>query len=471
MFTATNPLSIILARALACLCFISFLCGCQTQTDSYKLRMENVKSYREMQTEKFKQLLNGDENLTLSAAVEIALQNNYQLELNKLELRLAKLGVDTAFGEFLPKIGLSGSQQGSDVAQGIKTGDGYRQMSDQYKSHVSLSIQQSIFNPQAWFIHQMLKTGVDIQSRLNERLAQLITLQVKSHYFAYFIIEEEISALKQKTGELEVLIKENSSLVHEGMVLSSDLLQLEANLAALELRSASLAGDQVYEKAQLLKVMGLSPDSKVELEEPELIVPEFACLSNLTAKALVQRKELFSADLQNELGEEELNRSIAAFLPTLGVSANRSHSSDSYLQYANTWNYGVAGVVSIFNGMKNMTNYKAAKVKKTGAELKRDQQTLSVILDVVNGYKVFQDSLGILELSKQNLNVTEQRLEEGKALKREGLIETSVYLHLLSSRNAAKANHTIAKYKAVLAGSALQDVIGYQNEGKENENE
>ena len=441
-----------------------FITGCSsTEKNDKEIRVENIKVFRDGQAEKEKQYLYDDQSITIDKAVEIALENNYELELNKLHLRLAELGKDSAFGSFLPKVTLSASAQGTDVSQGIYTGSNFIEMSDQHTRHTSLSIQQSLFNPQAWYIYQMKKTGVDIQKNINERFKQLITLQVKSHYISYFIIEERKKSIQRKIDEFETMEHEMDSQVKEGLILKSVLLQLKARITELQFIHDSLCGDQIITKGSLLKAMGLAPDSTIELITPSLKHHNFTELKELIAQALLCRTELFITDKNIELSEEELSRSIAAFLPNIGISGGPSYSTDSLLQHATVWNYGLNGVMTLFNGMQNISSYKAAKVQGKQAELKRDMEVLSIILDVINAYKIHKDYLALLNIAQQDLEVAQCKYNESVALKREGLLEPSAFLHNVTNKYSAKSNETILKYQAALSAMTLQDIIGNNN--------
>ncbi len=467
MFKPSTPFTI----RIYLLLFLSFIIvGCTTVDKSETdIRTEHIKDFRDRQEKKVKHFMNKNEVVTIEESVAIALKNNYELELNKSNLRLAKLGQGHAFGNFLPKVSLSASANGANVSQGIKTGSGFVQMSDKNSNQASLSIQQSIFDPQAWYIYQMKGTGVDIQKIINERFKQLIKLQVKSHYFSYFIVEEQKSIVQHKVDEFKALASEVEALFKEGFTLKSDHLYIKARITQLQLKYESLCSDQFIAKGFLLETMGLAPDTEIRLVTPTLVNHDFMDRKELIAQALLRRKELFIQDKNIDLSKQGLSKSIAAFLPTIGISAGPSHSSDSFLQQATVWSYGLNGVVSLFNGLLNINNYKSSKVMRTKADLKRDMETLSIILDVVNAHKIYKDYLGLLSLAEQDFEVAQFRYDNSVALKREGLLESSAFLHKASDKYRAQSNVIILKYQTFLAAMTLQDIIGENNNESTNE--
>ena len=448
---------------------VSFV-GCSTTDKTPEsIRAENVKTFRSAQLKKVKCLITSGQPITIKSAVIIAQENNYELEINNLKLRLAELGQDTAFGSFLPRISLSASAQGTDVSQGLKSGNSFVQMSDQHMRNISLKLQQSIFDPQAWYIYQMKKTGVNIQKNVNDRLMQLISLQVKYEYLSYFILDEQKRSLQHTIAAIKVLLDEANSLVKEGLMLESDQLQLQLKLTSAHLNHSTICRTQAVTKAQLLKTMGLAPDTEITLTTPMFEQYQFGDLPELITHALIARTELFISDQNIDISKNELKRSVAAFLPTISASAGPSYSSDSFLQHATTWNYGLSGVMSIFKGMQNISNYKAAKVKGEQAKLKRDQETLTVILDVVNAHKIYKDSLGLVTVTQHNLKVETRKYREAVALKNEGLIEQSTFLQIASNIQRAQSDKTISNYQSVLAAMTLQDIIGKNNHEITNE--
>ena len=454
--------SALCARARLCLaavCLLVVLTGCASVTRQD--RVEQRAAYRTALRDRTSAALPADGKVGLQRCIEIAWANNLELELSRLRRRLRELDKDAAFGYFLPQLELSASRTGADKPHEIKAGDGYASMSDQHITQVAVSLQQGIFLPQAWQVYQMQKKGLAIEDLLHQRLRQLIALQVTAQYHGCLLLSARRPSLARGIGEAEAVVREARAHRREGLVTATVVRQAEALLSSRRMAASTNARALEAAQAKLLSTLGVSPFAEVELQPvgapSAAAVPE---LRELVAQALLQRLELHAADRGVELRRHDIKRALAGFLPKFGVTGSWSYNSDSFLRYATTWNYGLIAVMTVFDGFRNVAAYKAAKARRQQVFVQREQQCLTIMLEVVAAHRACADARERLQVAQASLSAAEGELGEVRAFRREGMRVESDVLDVLRRCDRARAQVAMAELEASLTRAVLHDVTG-----------
>ncbi len=433
--------------------------GCAA-TDYEKTRTDHAESFASDLQETTKTVLSERGPLKLADCIEIALSENLDLETKRIEQRLAGLDRTIVFGEFLPHVQVELSYRGTTDRQLVGSNGTYVQFSDREVAEATVRGYQPIFLPQAWFIFDALSRGTEIADLVAERARQLITLRVTALYFACLSLDRSHPSLHHAVVETEALANEIGHLAEEGLVLPAQVLEAEAILRSRRNDLAENERARRETRAQLLEVMGLSPLASVELSEETPLSAPAAGLPELVFTALRNRLELYGADRTIEIREDEVLTAIAAFLPTIMGFGGYAHTSDSFLKYANIWSYGISGVLTVFDGFKNIGEYKAARQREEAARVERERLCLSVMLEVIRAHLQVEAAADGLQLARAAARAQDLNLEEIRARWQEGLIRTPEYLKAVTRREKAEAAVAQAVFRHQVAAATLRDVVG-----------
>lgn len=423
-------------------------------------RNDQARKFAETMAETTRTELPPGTTVDLQRCIRLAWKYNLDLELTRMNKRLSELDRDVAFGMFLPQLDFNLTRSGTDHLHEIETEGGYVSMSDKHISRASFSLQQGVFVPQAWHVYQMQKAGVSVQDLLQERLRQLIALQVTARYLGCLTLASQEQSLQRDIREAQEILRETKELAAEGMVVTSKVKSVEVLLLSRRTALDSNRRSQSKARSELLSAMGLSPLADVRLKPVSLPAREREKLPELVTEALLQRPELHISDRNVEIRKQDVKRAVAAFLPILGVKGGWARSSDSFLHFPTVWSCDIIALMTVFDGFRNVAEYKAAKVRRQAAFVKREQQCKVIMMEVVSAYRATQDAAAGKKVAAAALAAAEQKLKEQQALEREGMLTESQLLKALSARDRAAAQFQIADFHHLLARVALDDVAG-----------
>jgi outer membrane protein TolC len=398
--------------------------------------------------------------LGLSGCVKIALENNLDIRTAQVESRLATLDRKIAFGALLPNIEFQYGRHGTSRPVMFAAGDGYMQMSDRYVSKSALSGQIPIFLPQAWLLYRMRREGEEIGALVETRVRQLVTLEVTALYHACMAHEAMRVTAASARDQAAALLAETRVQEDEGLVTPAVRMRLETLLMSRDQAVADNDRASTIARAELLQAMGLSPLAEIRLAgEKDLVLPE-EDLPALVLVALRNRPELHVADRAVRIQEDALLAAIANFLPKIVGFGSLTDSSDSFLKNAHTTAFGVSGVVSIFDGFRNISNYHAAEEREEGARLERERTCLTVMLEVVRAFEAVEEARERGALATQDHASVRRDVEEAEARWSEGIALTSERLDALARLDRARVNATLIHIQEQVALATLRDVVG-----------
>jgi outer membrane protein TolC len=180
--------------------------------------------------------------------------------------------------------------------------------------------------------------------------------------------------------------------------------------------------------------------------------------------ALLARPELRAADRAVDLRRDEVRMAVAAFLPDVFATLAGVSSSDSYLVHPDVYSLGLMGVMTVFDGFRNVGEYRAAKVREEAELLDRERTALAVILEVVEAHRQAAEAAADRRLAEAALRAAERKLKETESRFREGMARESDRLAAIAARDRARAGHRVASFRERVARATLRDVTGAKGE-------
>ena len=443
------------------------LTGCKTDFD--KMRRDHAASFPGALSRKTAALLPESKTVGLEDCVRIALANNTDARTARLKERLANLDKKIAFSNFLPRINVSLESMEANEQQALAAGGGYLPTSDRATTLAVVSVEQSVFMPETWFLYAAFSKGEDISKLLARRTRQMIRLEVTTLYFARLSQEAWDKALRVSLGQALTLQKETGAHAREGLVMPSRLESIKTLVLAQRNALAENGRLMVRTRAALLEAMGLSPTAALRLREEAIPAAPKQKLADQILTAMLNRLELNVADRTIGIRKDATRMAIAQFLPKIVLFGSFVHTSDSFVKYDNLWTYGVSGVLTVFDGFKNVFMYQAAKQRERQAAVEREQTCLSIMLEVIRARQQCERALEQNQLAKQELVAANALRRETDARWREGLLTSSSRQDAVTRQATAKANTIVAKFQAQVAVATLRNVIGLPQEEKKRE--
>ena len=123
--------------------------------------------------------------------------------------------------------------------------------------------------------------------------------------------------------------------------------------------------------------------------------------------------------------------------------------------------YGnVTGVLSIFNGFKNINEYKKAVRREKIGELKLEKEFMTVVVETAKAYRNLEKAQEMREIANLNFKGEKGRLHQKRAERKVDMIGDEEYFRAVSSYESAFAMKKKADFQYAMALGSLKIAMG-----------
>ncbi len=441
---------------LLCMGFIS---GCSS-FNGEEVRREHVDTYTRQLEEKSREVLAGNRTLDLNDCIRIALENNLSVKSAEIQKNIARLEKEVSFANFLPAVSLNYQKTWWDPQPQINFGGSGIAMHDKDVRDVTWNIQLSIFNPATWFLYSMHTRGYEIAELVTDFTRQTIVLQVTAQYFQCLSLEQSLTILESQLAAAQTLEKELVAMHQEGMINAWQAEQGRVLVLARRTELHRMQKSLGQAKAELLANMGLDPTCDIKLDlQMSLKAPEES-LDDLITEALLNHLSLAISDRQVAIEKEKIKTAVTNFLPSLVGFAGRVDTSDSHQVFTNYWMGGLSAAITVFDGLANVNQYEAAKESLKDAVLRREQATLTLMLQVIRALDQVSLAREQVELAAQINQVASKHLAEVRQQYEQGLIQVSDMLDMVAEADKAEVQYLQTRFQYQTSIAVLINVTG-----------
>jgi len=409
------------------------------------------------------------DRLTLEQAVQLALQNNFDIKLTKNSVVLAKNNFSRANAGMLPVV--TGNFSTNNIVSNTKQTLSSGQTQERNGARNSNLVYGPVLNWQV-FDGMGMFARYD-QLRELERLGESnlkLTLQttvadVINNYYDLVQQQQQIRAL---TGALDI-----SRL----RLKNSNNRYLIGRAAKLEVLAASV--DLNTDTTNLLRQIDVYRGTKIRLNQllareisldftvtDTIIIQNNLQLADLQNSASLQNPALQSALINKSISELNLKQVKAARYPLVSINSGYNfNKSTSELGFARNsigrgFNYGLTASINIFNGSLQKTSERNASIEIENASLEFNKINQSISAQIMSLYQTFQTNLELVKLEKQNLEIARQNLEITMEKFRLGSVAPLEFREAQKNYIDASTRNTNAQFEAKLAEVSLQQLAG-----------
>ncbi len=452
--------------------------GCRSLSGE-KRRLEESTYFREKLRERtatYEEKYQGE--VSLEDCWEIARQESIPLRSQDLSREISRLQRHIAFANFLPVVEAEMDytawhrQPATDISDMdvtlfdrfvVPLPIDYLPLHDKRMRNAAVSAHMPLFVPKTWFLYSMRRRGEEIENLLHDLTEQMVYLQLVSQYYHCLSLQHSIDVLKTQLDAVENLYREASDWYEEGLILSWELEEIEIMVRHKE--NALQTTERRLEEAlgELWMNTGLSPSAPFQLQESE---PYHAFdwtekeQEELILKALLENPRMYIHDHEVDIQEDQVKIAITRFLPEISGFARYEGTSNEMARYSTNYLWGVAGVLTIFDGFANINEYRAARRRAEQTYLQREEAGLSLMLQVIKAYNRLQDSLETQQIMKKSLSMQESHLATKEAEFSEGMITLSELLQARAKRDQAKMNKLNSRYQVQVSKSMMNYLVG-----------
>jgi outer membrane protein TolC len=419
--------------------------------------------------------------LSLVDSIRLALAHNSAILQSQNELEATYGIVVQTRALVIPKVQISGKYQAVDpasidklqVSGGNGAGGGVPfalTYADQ-NWNVNIQVVQSIYEGGRMAVAVRSARLTRDQALANHQAAVADALLAVRLAYDGTLLAEQLILVQEASVKLLTLELENTTRRYEaGTVPRFNVLRAEVELANARPRLIKARNAFRIAKNGLINLLGyhvpleiwedipLRLSGNLEAEPYEIELP--AAIS----RALEQRAELTALRKGRALSQEAIQSARAGLLPSLqvfaGYGARSSSFSDNLAFVLDGWSAGAQLSWNIFDGLATKGKVDEAKARYRQAEVRLDDRTRQIEIEVRTAYSNFIEAREVLESQKKVREQAEEALRLATVRSDAG---TGTQLDVLSAQTAlteARTTQIQALYDYAAARARLERAMG-----------
>lgn len=414
----------------------------------------------------------GQELLNLQDAINIALNNNYDIKLVKNDVEISKNNVNLGNAGILPaavgSFSTGGSRQNTIQTQSTGTQritDGVKNSNMSY----GVGLDWTIFDGFKMFANLDRLKALEQQGQISLKSRILTTISDVINAYYTIAKQQQLVAASDSAmdiSNLRMTIANNKLEIGKGSKLDVLAAKVDYNSdTSSYLQQKNLLGIYIVNLNQLL-----ARDPNVKF----IVQNQIDIDKNLTYSSLVEQSASLNPDLQNafinkKIADLNLKQIKADRYPKVSLNSgyefNRSTSPTGFNTSfkANGLTYGLTASLNIFNGFLQRQNERNAKIGISSSELSLNKVKQEVISQLATTYQNYSTYLELVKLERKNIEIAKQNLDITLEKYRLGSITPIILREAQKNAIDANSRYVEMQFQAKLAEIALKELSGTLN--------
>ncbi len=417
------------------------------------------------------------QRITLQDAIQIALENNYQLKQAQNNLNLSDQQRLSEMADFLPSLTSSAGYQkttGQQFVQDILAFDNVTSQGASGRLGANITVFNGFENIIS--LRQSMYDQVSFEERV-QRAKENVIFNTARAYLTVLVNTELLEIAKDNLETSEKQLEQTQAQVEVGSRPLVDQYNQESTVAGNELTVIQRENQLRLSRVQLIRQLQIDPLGNYEFVVPDITertvsqTPESLDLQTLIDEALLSRSDIKSEEADILSTELQLTLAKTRFLPSITASgAISTRWSDPYFLDASFGDqffdqqvnkgYGFSISFPIFQNWNRMYNLESAKVQLKNARLSLENSKLGVVQEVTQAYNDFAAYSQQIESAEKALFASEKALETQQERYNVG---ASTFIELSEAQStyvSAQSDFTQAQYNLIFQEKLLDFYLG-----------
>ena len=429
--------------------------------------------------------------ISIDEAVEIAKERNLDLKVKSLEREISSLDRKIAFGNFLPSINVMGGYtklddnidldvdvselsssmgsllHGMGMSVSLPSTMNSRFVDKSFYTF-GVSAQIPVFVPSTWYLYSARKKGEKISGLVEEFAEKMLELQVMGEYYYILALQSERAALENELKSARELENKVKISLKVEAVLPWEYEKAQAFVKIKEYALNENERDLKNAKMRFMRTLNLNPLEEIELEDEIIFPEEIPSMEDCIYSAVSGNEILKIAETGKDITNDMKKIAVTNFLPKIILGGGYINNSNEILSDPDFLYGNVTGVLSIFNGFKNINEYKKAVRREKIGELKLEKEFMTVVVETAKAYRNLEKAQEMREIANLNFKGEKGRLHQKRAERKVDMIGDEEYFRAVSSYEAAFAMKKKADFQYAMALGSLKIAMGQDpfKEGK-----
>jgi len=413
------------------------------------------------------------ELLTLQQAIEFALHSKADAKKSKLDVVNAQNKIDEVRSAALPQINLSAGVTYNAIIQKVALGGQVFPMGQPWQSTPTLALNQQIFNQSVFTGLKAANTTREFYIINNELTEEQLIEKVAVSYYDVYTSQLNLATVQTNVDNANKNKKIIEGLYQAGLGKKIDLDRIVVNINNLMAQKQQLVNALELKENALKFAIGMDITAPIVLpketfEVDAAILMDFADVNSRTEVKLM--------DKQIELLELNKKAEIAAYYPTLSLTANYGYngfgskfpifSNHESVRWSSFSAIGVNLAFPIFNGFKTRSKVRQADVDLKKAEIDLYDTKLSLSMMNENAKAQVKNSLLTVNSNRENVHLanevlsnTSNNYRNGLATLTELLEAEQAYADAQNNLNTSLLNYKVAEVQLVKAKGQLKTLV------------
>lgn len=415
------------------------------------------------------------EQLTLSEAVNYALQNKSEAVKARLDVENSEYMIDEVRANALPQISATGSLTYNAILQ--ETAMDFMgesmviKMGRPWQSTAAISLNQQIFNQAVFTGLKAAKTTREFY-RINAQLTEEQVIEkVATTYYEVYKTKSQVETLDKTIANTTRVRDVIQSLYDNGLAKKIDLDRTNVTLNNIKSSRQQLINALQVQENSLKYLIGMDINTPIELPENTFEASRHILVDETTS--VDNRTEIKLLEKQSELLALNKKATEAQGYPSLSLMANYGYLGIGdkfpwFQSYPGAYwsDYAAVGLnlnIPIFNGGSIRAKVKQAQIEIEKLEVDTRDTRLALNLSLQNAITQINNSMITLDTQRNNVNLAKEVLDNVENNYKFGLASLTDLLDAETSYADAQNNYTNALLDFKLAEVQLIKAKGELN--------
>ncbi|MBX2977607.1 MAG: TolC family protein [Ignavibacteriaceae bacterium] len=425
--------------------------------------------------------------LTLDAAIDKALKNNWDIKYSEKEMQKAEEQINEAYASAFPRIDFAGRYTrniklpvlfiGPNTAFNNTDQTQTFEIGAKNNFDASVSISQVIYSQKVNTAIQIADEYAEMSKEGNAYAKQDIILAVKKAFYTVLLMEQ----LVEVTGKNYEVAKANyenvSAMFKQGVASEYDNLRAEVQLANTTPALTQTKNNLAMAKNLIKNITAIDVNQEISLkgkfsyeELPQSTIDEMSITAVYNHPAVKQLA------IQASLLDKNVTIEKSEYYPVLSAFGQYAfQSQDNTFQFKNynwakTFMVGVNLQYTLFDGFRRGARIEQAIIDKEKVEITKNKLIDGLKIQVLQAKLNMEEAKKRIKAQEKNLEQAEKTLKIAQSRFKNGV---GTQLELIDSQAAlafANTNYAQAVYDYLIAKAEWENVVSLNivNESKQN---
>lgn len=405
--------------------------------------------------------------LSRTDAIDLVLENNFDIQIAKNDLRKAENNASLQNSGFLPTVSTNANANVTYYNGENRTvqGDIAFDAADAYSYGASLDLNYTVFSGNRMYNYKQLKEQRNLSELQARQVIELSILELSQAYFQLAQIVEQKENLKLALSISRDRLKRAKYSYDYGQATKLELLNAEVDFNNDSINYVNIIQSVENAERNLNFMMNRDLTEKIRVDT-SITFNKIPLKSDLLESALARNVAIEQTESQLRNNEWALKKSQSNWLPKLNFGAsyvyNGSENPNGAFLVGNYITGPQANFTlswNLFNGSNNV-QAKNARIEIESQLIRKDQAELDLRRNVLNAYTQYSNALFVFDAQKTNVLTNKRNFDRSEEMYKKGQINSITFrqaqLNYLESKNRLSE----AKYNAKYAELQLLQLSG-----------